>query len=95
MKYTIDIIDAFHNGYGWQDATDQFWHLPAELDREFSSADEALDSGVKYAMQELRRLNGVDGYDDDSAVLVWVRDEKDVIVAREIVTMEDVACRRT
>ena len=98
MKYTIDIIDAFHNGYGWQEAPDQFWDLPAELDSEFESADEALDRGVKYATQELRRLNGVDGYDDDSAVLVWVRDENCVIVAREIVTMEeameDVSLRR-
>ena len=89
MKYNLHIIDAFHNGCCWQDAPDQFWHLPAELNREFSSADEALDRGVKYAMHELRRINGVDGYDDDSAVLVWVRDESGVIVTREIVTMEE------
>ena len=89
MKYAIGIIDAFHNGANWQEAQDQFWHLPSDLNREFESAKAALEAGVKYATQELRRLNGVDGYDDDSAVLVWVRDDNGVIVTREIVTMDD------
>ena len=89
MTYTINIIDAFNNGYGWQEAPDQFWHLPSDLNREFEGAEAALAAGVKYAMQELRRLNGVDGYDEESAVLVWARDENDVIVTREIVTIEE------
>ena len=89
MVYTINIVDAFHNGCCWQDEPNQIWYLPGELDRDFDSMDEALEAGVKYAMQELRDLNGTNGYDDESAVLVWVRDDDDVIVTREIVTMEE------